>query len=302
MRHVLLIGTALAALAITACKPEPEAPLREHATAQTVQTDAGTEMAGAPKTKAPVKSSGMEDIGNRVAVLTALQRNDRLAKDLELDEARKPAEVLQFTGIWPGMTVVELEAGSNGYYTEILNHIVGKNGKVYMQNPPSFDVFYTAEKTEARLGKDGKRLANTTVLRADFGDLGLADASADMITWFLGPHEMFYTVKGTDGMGDAQGAYTEAFRVLKPGGSFVLMDHKAAPGSPETTGGDTHRIDPAHVQMRAEKAGFVLIKTSDILANKADDYSLDVFDDKVRRKTDRFLHMYKKPKSGNPND
>ena len=288
MKHILLISAGITALALTACKPEPEAPPNLQTTADTAQTDVDTKLAGAPK--------GMEDIGNRVDVLTALQRNDRLEKDLKLDEARKPAEVLQFAGVWPGMTVVELEAGSNGYYTEILNHIVGKNGKVYMQNPPSFDVFYTAEKTEARLGKDGKRLANTEILRADFGDLGLADNSADMVTWFLGPHEMFYTIKGTDGMGDAQGAYNEAFRVLKPGSTFVLMDHKAAPGSPETTGGDTHRIDPAHVQRRAEAAGFVLTKTSNILASKTDDYSLNVFDDKVRRKTDRFLHLYTKPK------
>ena len=118
MKHILLISAGITALALTACKPEPEAPPNLQTTADTAQTDVDTKLAGAPK--------GMEDIGNRVDVLTALQRNDRLEKDLKLDEARKPAEVLQFAGVWPGMTVVELEAGSNGYYTEILNHIVGK--------------------------------------------------------------------------------------------------------------------------------------------------------------------------------
>jgi len=289
MKHILLISAGIAALALTACKPEPKAPPRlQTAAEKTAQTDTDTKMAGAPK-------EDMKDIGNRVDVLTALQRNDRLEKDIEIDEARKPADVLQFSGIWPGMTVVELEAGT-GYYTEIMNHIVGKDGKVYMQNPAAFDGFLTPDKMNLRLGTDGKRLANTQVLRAEFGKLGLPSESADMVTWFLGPHEMFFTPEGSDGLGEPQGAYDEAFRVLKPGGAFVLMDHKAAPGSPETTGGDTHRIDPTHVQKRAEDAGFVLEKTSDILASKTDDYSLNVFDDKVRRKTDRFLHLYRKPK------
>lgn len=275
------------------------------ACAQTVVKDVETAIAPAAektvKTVKTVKTMGAEGIGNRGEVMMAIQAHSRLAQDKKDDKVRKTAQVLQFTGVWPGMTVVELEAGT-GYYTDILNTIVGKNGKVYMQNPPAFDGFLTAEKMDARLGKDRTRLANTEVLRANFGELGLADNSADMVTWFLGPHEMFYTVegvKGADGlggMGDAQGAYTEAFRVLKPGGKFILMDHKAAKGAPESTGGDTHRIDPAHVQKRAEQAGFVLSKTSDILANKNDDYSINIFDPKVRRKTDRFLHMYVKPK------
>jgi len=289
MRHFLLISAGIAALALTACKAEPNAPPSQQAAAEEMaQTNNETNMAGAPK-------AGMEDNDNSAAIMAALRRNDRLEEDSKIDEARKPAGVLQFSGIWPGMTVVELEAGT-GYYTEILNHIVGPKGKVYMQNPAAFDGFLTPEKMDPRLGTDGKRLANTEVLRTNFDKLGLQSDSADMVTWFLGPHEMFFTPEGTDGLGDPQGAYNEAFRVLKPGGSFVLMDHKAAPGSPETTGGDTHRIDPAHVQKRAEAAGFVLEKTSDILASKTDDYSLNVFNPKVRRKTDRFLHLYRKPK------
>jgi len=263
-----------------------------------VKAQAAPDTKAAEKVIKPVKSSkkmGAEDIGNRGEVMMAIQAHGRLKKDLELDALRKPDPVLEFTGIWPGMTVVELEAGT-GYYTDLLNTIVGKEGKVYMQNPPAFDSLLTAEKMDPRLGKDGKRLANTEVLRTEFGALGLADNSADMVTWFLGPHEMFYTVEGTNGMGDAQGPYSEAFRVLKPGGKFIVMDHKAAPGTPESSGGDTHRIDPATVRARAEKAGFTLLKTSDIHANKNDDYSLNIFNPKVRRKTDRFLHMYVKPK------
>ena len=259
----------------------------------------GCNKATTSKTDAPASSAADPakiNAADMKAIITkAVQNSNRLEKDVKLDEARKPDQILEFIGVLPGMKIVELEAGT-GYYTEMLNTIVGENGKVYMQNPPAFDGFLTHKKMDPRLGQDGKRLANTEVLRAEFGDLGLADNSADMVTWFLGPHEMFYTVEGTDGMGDAQGPYSEAFRVLKPGGQFILIDHKAAAGTPETSGGDTHRIDPAKVQARAETAGFVLLQTSDILANENDDYSLNIFDPKVRRKTDRFIHMYVKQK------
>jgi len=45
-----------------------------------------------------------------------------------------------------------------------------------------------------------------------------------------------------------------------------------------------------------ERAGFKLEGTSDILRNPADDHSLQVFDDKIRGKTDRFVYKFVKPK------
>ena len=45
-----------------------------------------------------------------------------------------------------------------------------------------------------------------------------------------------------------------------------------------------------------KRAGFVLVGSSDILRNSADDHSLLVFDPKVRGKTDRFILKFKKPR------
>jgi len=283
MKNVLLAGAAL--LLLAACE-QTTAPEVEAATPEMTE-----------KTIAkPVKKTGAEDIGNRGEVMMAIQAHGRPEADFENDEIRKAAAVLEFTGVWPGMTVVELEAGS-GYYTELLSRIVGTDGKVIMQNPQGFDAFIKPEVFEARLGKDGERLANVTHLRGNFDVLDIETGSADLVTWILGPHELW--LKNKDGeldLGAPDKVYAEIYRVMKPSGKLVLLDHKAAPGSPVSTGGDTHRIDPAHIQKFAEDAGFVLEKTSDVLANKTDDYSIMVFDPKVRRKTDRFLHMYVKPK------
>jgi len=44
-----------------------------------------------------------------------------------------------------------------------------------------------------------------------------------------------------------------------------------------------------------KRAGFVLVGTSDLLRNPADDHTLLVYDPRVRGKTDRFIFKFKKP-------
>jgi predicted methyltransferase len=224
-------------------------------------------------------------------IAAALAAKDRPAADREDDALRKPAEVLAFAGIEPGMTVFEMEAGQ-GYYTEIISRVVGPDGSVVMQNPAIFDAFAGAAVTR-RLA--GNRLPNVRHVKCDFDELKAEDATVDIVTWFLGPHELYFTPAGVDSLGDVEGSYAEAFRVLKPGGYFVILDHAAAPGTPETSGGSTHRIDPAIVKDLVAAAGFEFVEESDILRNPDDQYELGVFNPEVRRRTDRFLLKYRKP-------
>ena len=222
----------------------------------------------------------------------AFAKDDRPETDYEQHKVRKARDVLAFTGISQGMTVIDMEAGG-GVYTEIFSKTVGADGTVYMQNPPLFDGF-AGDAIKARVANG--RLANVKQMRTAFDTLPVPDASVDVVTWILGPHELWYYPDGVEKgvFGNPDKAFAEIARTLKKGGSFIALDHQAAPGSPAETGGTVHRIDKSIIIERAAAAGLKLVGESDVLANADDEYSKNVFDPSVRRKTDRFLLKFTK--------
>ena len=232
-----------------------------------------------------------EDIDHLARAGAVIDSAWRPDEDRSDDSMRKPASVLALAGIKPGMTVFEIEAGG-GYYTELFSALVGPEGSVIMQSPEDFDSFL-AEPIMARLADN--RLPNVRLSKTKFDNLDASDGSVDIATWILGPHELYFTPNGSDGLGDVDAAYAEIFRILKPGGAFIILDHAATPGSPESTGASLHRIDPAIVKALAAKHGFTLIEESDVLHHPEDDHTMSVFDPAVRRMTDRFLLKYVKP-------
>ena len=58
---------------------------------------------------------------------------ERTAADRERDQREKPAEVLAFAGVKPGMVVADIFS-AGGYYTELLAGVVGPTGKVLAIN------------------------------------------------------------------------------------------------------------------------------------------------------------------------
>jgi predicted methyltransferase len=269
-RILSIAGVSALALALAACGGGEPAPAETAATTPEVVEPAA---APGPDYAALVSAPG------------------RIDGDNAKDAARKPAEVLAFSKVTTGNTVLEMEAGA-GYYTELLSRAVGPSGKVIMQAPKEFEGFY--KDALAARTKDN-RLSNVTVSWSTFDKLDAADGSVDVVTWFQGPHELWCKAAcGDAAMGDPAASFAEVARVLKPGGYFVVMDHVAPAGTANTSGNDTHRIDPALVKPMVEAAGFTQEEESALLANPADDHSKGVFDPSIQGKTDQFLIRYKK--------
>ena len=222
----------------------------------------------------------------------AVDNAARSAADRERDANRKPADVLAFFRLDPGMTVLDMYSGG-GYYTEIIAHLVGPSGRVDAHNNQAYFGF-AGDEIAARYA-DG-RLGNVSALNAENNELDLEPGRYDAVTMVLTYHD-FYLVDEENGWPaiDRPALLAEIHEGLKPGGIVGIVDHAAPAGAPSTTGGTTHRIDPAIVVADMQAAGFVHEGEGDILRNAEDDLQQSVFDPEIRGKTDRFVLRFRKP-------
>ena len=219
---------------------------------------------------------------------TALAATDRAEADRNRDAGRKPAEVVRFLGITPGMTVVDLIAAS-GYYTEVLSIAVGPMGTVYAQNTAGALQFRDGASDKAmtaRLAND--RLANVTRWDREFEDLGLEPNSIEVALTALNFHDI-YNGSGPEA---AAGFLTVIYGVLVPGGALGIIDHS---GAPDADNKALHRIEESLVIAAAEAAGFTVEAHGEFLHNANDPRTAAVFDPVVRGQTDRFVLLLRKP-------
>ncbi len=220
------------------------------------------------------------------SITEALKNPSRTQGDSDRDAGRKPAQVLAFLGLKPGMTVLDIMA-SGGWYTEVLSLAVGEKGKVYAQNSPAFlqyrDGMYE-KAISTRLANN--RLPNVSRINADFDSLGI-DNSVDLAITALNFHDI-YNRSPEAGIAMLKGIK----KTLKPGGVFGLIDHNGAAGADNAK---LHRMPVQDAVDAAKAAGFI-VETSALLASKDDDLKEIVFSPKLRGKTDRFLIKMTKPK------
>jgi predicted methyltransferase len=224
------------------------------------------------------------------AIAAAVANPARLEQDLLRDAGRKPAEVLNFFGIKEGMTVLEMFAGG-GYYTEILNHLVGTEGKVLAHNNQAY-IAYTEATLKLRDAED--RLGNVERITAEADDLVLAENSLDAALLVLTWHDFFFSDDSYDWPDvDEQGLLNTLCHAMKPGAVLGVVDHIANPGGDvaEIAKG-LHRIDPKRVKADFEESCFELVAESDILFNPEDDHTLPMSAQGIRGNTDRFVFRY----------
>lgn len=218
-------------------------------------------------------------------VNAALASADRSDADKALDAARKPAQVLDFLGLEPGMTVLDVMSGA-GWYTEVLSRAVGSNGKVYMQNgPASLARGTTAETVATRLNG---RLNNVERLDVDTADINLPANSVDFAITNLNFHDVYNRDPAA-----AQAFLLAIKNVLKPGGVLGLIDHAGNIGADNAT---LHRMPVEDARAAALQAGFEISAESDLLKVPSDNRTLAPFAAELERNTDRFTLKLVKPR------
>ncbi len=183
------------------------------------------------------------------------------------DQYRHPVETLEFFGLKPDMTVVELAPGG-GWYTEVLAPVLKDHGHL-----------------TAAAGKTSGPYADMLQAhKAEFGEVKLIqfsppaittlgpDGSADMVVTFRNLHDWL-----NDDPKTMESVLQAAYKVLKPGGILGIEEHRARPYMDALQSSNAlHRIPEDYIIAEGLKAGFQLAGASEINANPDDDETVNV--------------------------
>lgn len=186
------------------------------------------------------------------------------------DAWRHPKQTLDFFGVTPTQTTIEIYPGG-GWYTEILAPLLRESGHYIgvLVDPASASneraqAFYAeqADNLRAKLAASPEIYGEPEMRQIDvknpvFGEPGTVDA----VLTFRNVHNWLMA-------GSAEAMFKGFFEVLKPGGVLGVVEHRAAADVPE--GDRSGYVGQDQTIALATAAGFVLEETSEINANPAD--------------------------------
>ncbi len=257
MNHTVLFGAlAASALLLIGCSDTPAPP--------PAQDDAVIEVP-AEAVEAETVEEAVTTPG-RAALADAVAGEWRAA-DAERDGARNPAETLEFFGIDPSGTIIEIWPGS-GWYTDILAPWIAGNGGQYVAAH-----FALSSENASRRGSraafethiaDQSIFGNVRVVDFGQGSGALVEpGSADAVLTFRNVHNWMM-------FGYAEKAFDDFYAALRPGGVLGVVDHRLPSTREQDPQARTGYVQQAYVIALAEEAGFELVATSEINANPAD--------------------------------
>lgn len=237
-------------------------------------------------------SGGVVGTPGKDALEAALANPARSQADRERDLRDHPAEVLRLADFRPGMKIADI-FGGGGYYSEILSYVVGPTGEVRLINNPAYDG-YSKKGREPRLADN--RLPNVRYEVLPPAAMNLGTGALDGALIVMSYHDLYVADEKDNWPAiDASQFIDQIVTGLKPGGVLLIVDHHAKPGTGKADAQTLHRIDEQFAIADFKAHGLEYAGSLPLLRNAEDDHSLNVFDKAIRGKTDRFVHLYRKP-------
>ena len=195
----------------------------------------------------------------------AIGSNYRTPENLQRDIYRHPLETLNFFGLKPEMTVIEISP-SAGWYMEILAPYLSTKGQYIAALPATGGNEYLTklnDKTKNWLNIHPELQAKVKLIEfAPQKDLAI-EQPVDMILTFRNVHN--WAANRTD-----QAAFNVFFKALKKGGILGVIDHRANPKSKRDPKAKSGYMREADIIKMAKHAGFKLVAKSEINANPKD--------------------------------
>jgi predicted methyltransferase len=219
----------------------------------------------------------------------ALASDIRTAEERARDTPeRKPVQTLEFFGLQPTMSVVELFPGA-GWYTKVLAPVLAERGKLYValgttRLAPQLKT-WKLDKVEVVAAKaDLKPTGQFGVFEAPSVEIPVRDA--DMVLTFRNVHNFTPATRAK--------LHEAAFAMLKPGGIYGIVDHTRRHMEPGTSE-NWRRIDPVLVIKEVQAAGFQLVDFSDLHHRPDDELRYDSQRESIKGYSDRFTLKFRKP-------
>jgi len=191
------------------------------------------------------------------ALTKAVASSNRAAENTARDGARHPAASLEFWGLKPGQTVIEIAPGG-GYWSEVLAPYAKNTGGRYIAATGRPDQKLPAKFSDTAI----YGTVHYTVFGEKSAALGPA-GSADLVLTARNIHDWMWTP------GFAEKGMKDFYAVLKPGGILAVEDHRADP-RPQNGDARDGYVATANIVKMAKEAGFVLEASSEINANPKD--------------------------------
>lgn len=201
------------------------------------------------------------------ALDAALAGSHRSEANRARDIYRHPKETLEFFGLRDDMKVIELWPGG-GWYTEVLAPVLRERGKlIAAYADPAKGAYYTRSRAafEDKLKASPALYDRVEVITfhppesVTLGDAG----TADMVLTFRNLHNWMQN-------GKLDPVVLAAYRALKPGGIFGVVEHRARPDADEATVAKSGYVREDQAIRIAESVGFKLVAKSEINANPKD--------------------------------
>ncbi|NIE63559.1 class I SAM-dependent methyltransferase [Burkholderia sp. Ax-1719] len=201
------------------------------------------------------------------AAINGPQRNERAkARDVY----RHPKETLQFFGVEPTQTVLEIAPGG-GWYTDILAPWLHDRGHLVEAQYVSTSPALAAEDRET----DAAFLRKLAASPALYGNVKVGTLHAGQFAGF-DAHEQFDRVLTFRNIhnwmkdGQIDDNLRAFWLALKPGGVLGVEEHRAKRGATVQQMIDSGYVTEDYVIEHAQAAGFVLAARSEINANPKD--------------------------------
>ncbi len=216
--------------------------------------------------------------------LSALAEHSfRSAEDRARNKYRHPVETLTFFGIKPNMSVLEIWP-ARGWYTEILAPYLKDQGQLSIANFRADDGTLQDER-KLFWSRISERLSQRILKHKDyFGTIKQTEFDPPAYMYLGQPQEYDLVLSFRNAhIWNEQGYLLDVFRavfdVLKPGGVFGIVEHRASRVSEISSSAVEGYLDESYVIAVAEQAGFQLQAKSEINANPKDskDYPKGVY-------------------------